>query len=62
MWKSEAMTVKMPKPIAQSFVAANTDDADRIAACFAKDAVVCDEGRDMRGRGATRAGAAEVRL
>jgi hypothetical protein len=38
MWKSEAMTVKMPKPMAQSFVAANTDDADRVAACFAEDA------------------------
>ena len=34
------MTVNPPKPIAEYFAAANTDDADRIAACFAEDAVV----------------------
>ena len=55
------MTVTLPKALAEYFAAANTDDADRVAACFAADAVVRDEGRDIRGRDAVRAWAAEVR-
>ncbi len=49
------MTVKLPRALIEYFAAANTDDADRVAACFAEDAVVRDEGRDIRGRGAVRA-------
>lgn len=55
------MTVELPKSLADYFAAANTDDADRIAACFAEEAVVRDEGRDIRGRAAVRAWAAEAR-
>lgn len=55
------MTVKLPKSLAEYFAAANTDDADRIAACFAENAVVRDEGRDIRGRSAVRAWAEDTR-
>ena len=55
------MIVNLPQPIANYFAAANSDDADRIAACFAEDAVVRDEGQDIRGRAAVRAWAEEVR-
>jgi ketosteroid isomerase-like protein len=55
------MTVKLPKPLAEYFAAANTADADRVAACFAEDAVVRDEGRDIHGRHAVRAWAQETR-
>ena len=37
------MIVNLPQPIANYFAAANSDDADRIAACFAEDAVVRDK-------------------
>jgi ketosteroid isomerase-like protein len=55
------MTVKLPKSLTEYFAAANTDDDDRVAACFAEDAVVRDEGRDIHGRGAIRAWAEESR-
>jgi ketosteroid isomerase-like protein len=55
------MNVKLPQPIAAYFAAANGDDADRVAACFAEDAVVRDEGHDIHGREAVRAWAEEVR-
>jgi ketosteroid isomerase-like protein len=55
------MTVKLPRSLTEYFAAANTDDADRVAACFAEDAVVRDEGRDIHGRGAVRAWAEESR-
>jgi len=55
------MTVQLPAALAEYFAAANADDADRVAACFAEDAVVRDEAREMRGRAAIRAWAAEVR-
>jgi predicted GNAT family acetyltransferase len=40
---------------------AGADDADRVAACFAKRALVADEGREFRGRRAVREWAQEVR-
>ena len=55
------MNVQLPQPLAEYFAAANEDDADRVAACFAADAVVHDEGGEMHGRAAIRAWAAEVR-
>ena len=55
------MRAKLPKSLAEYFAAANTDDADRVAACFAENAVVRDEGRDIRGRGAVRAWAEAAR-
>ena len=55
------MTMTLPKPVAEYFAAANADDAERVAACFAEEAVVHDEGGDFRGRSAIHAWAAEVR-
>jgi len=53
--------VQVPQVITDYFAAANTDDADRVAACFADDAVVRDEGRDIHGRSAVRVWAQETR-
>ena len=55
------MTVQLPDPLSVYFAAANTDDADRVAACFTEDALVHDEGRDIRGRAAIRVWAQEAR-
>jgi ketosteroid isomerase-like protein len=55
------MTLRLPESLTEYFSAANTDDPDRIAACFAEDAVVRDEGRDIHGRSAVRAWAEETR-
>jgi ketosteroid isomerase-like protein len=61
MQRSDSMTVELPKPVAEYFAAANTDDAERVAACFTDDAIVHDEGGDYRGRAAIRDWAEEVR-
>jgi ketosteroid isomerase-like protein len=42
------------------FAAANAHDADHVAACFAEDAVVRDEGRDIHGRNGVRAWAEDT--
>jgi hypothetical protein len=55
------MIPELPKPIAEYFAAANTDDADRIAACFAADAKVNDEKQDFVGRPAIRQWAIDSR-
>ena len=55
------MTVQLPDPLAEYFAAANTDDSDRVAACFTEDALVHDEGADIRGREAIRAWAEDAR-
>jgi len=55
------MTVKLPEPLGEYFEAANTDDAQRVAACFSEDAIVHDEGRDFVGRAAVCAWAEEAR-
>ena len=54
------MTVKLPASVAEYFAAHNGDDAGRVAACFAEDGTVRDEGRDIRGREAIHAWAAET--
>jgi ketosteroid isomerase-like protein len=59
--KEGIVTIALPKPIAEYFAAANTDDADRVAACFAEVAVVRDEGGEFRGRNAIREWAQEAR-
>jgi len=48
------MTPDLPELLSEYFAAANTDDADRIAACFAEDARVHDERQDFAGRPAIR--------
>jgi ketosteroid isomerase-like protein len=55
------MTVQLAQPLAEYFAAANADDPDRVSACFTPDAIVHDEGGEMRGRAAIRTWAAEVR-
>ena len=45
---------ELPKPIATYIAASNAHDADACAACFTDDAVVRDEGREMRGVAAVR--------
>ena len=54
------MTRTLPEPLREYFAAANARDADRVAACFAEDAFVRDEGHDIRGRDAIRAWADET--
>ena len=54
------MTLKLPGPLSDYFAAANALDPGRVAACFTADAVVHDEGRDLRGRDAIRAWAEET--
>ena len=56
------MTLKLPEPLSDYFAAANAHDPDRVAACFAADAVVHDEGIDIRGRDAIRAWAEKTSL
>ena len=53
--------MQLPDPLGEYFTAANTDDADRIAACFAEDARVHDEQRDHVGRDAIRRWASAAR-
>src|SRR5262245_199840 len=55
------MTIKLPAPIARYMAAANTDDADAIAACFTADAQVRDEARSHDGVAAIRDWAAAAR-
>ena len=55
------MNIPLPKPITEYVAAANTDDPDRVAACFAETAAVRDEGGEYRGRSAIREWAREVR-
>jgi ketosteroid isomerase-like protein len=49
-----AMQHKLPAPVGAYFAAEKAKDADRLARCFADDAVVHDEGRDHRGVEAIR--------
>ncbi len=48
------MRPDLPEIVAKYFAAANTDAADRIAACFAPEAKVNDEKQDFVGRPAIR--------
>ncbi|CAN7602037.1 nuclear transport factor 2 family protein [Phenylobacterium sp. LjRoot225] len=55
------MDLELPEPVETYFAAANTDDADLVAACFTETAFVHDDGQDIHGREAVRAWAAEAR-
>jgi ketosteroid isomerase-like protein len=55
------MALDLPAPIEAYFAAANTDDSDRVAACFTDEAVVHDEGHDIVGREEIRTWAVESR-
>jgi hypothetical protein len=49
------MSVNLPDPLPEYFKAANAHDSNALIACFAPEAVVRDEGRDMHGLAAIRA-------
>lgn len=55
------MALNLPEPLPAYFAASNAGDADRIAACFAEQATVHDEGHDHAGRSAIRQWALEAR-
>jgi hypothetical protein len=46
---------KFPHPLPAYFAAANAHEIDATVACFADDAIVRDEGKDIRGSAAIRA-------
>jgi hypothetical protein len=48
------MSLDLPKPIATYLAAVDAKDEDKLALCFAEDAVVHDEGRQYRGRDAIK--------
>jgi len=52
--EEEPRMVELPKPIEAYIAGSNAHDADACAACFADDAIVRDEGREMRGVAAVR--------
>lgn len=54
------MSLDLPRPLGAYFEAVNAHDADRIALCFAPDAIVHDERQDKVGRDAIRAWAYET--
>ena len=45
------MALKLPKPIAEYLAAVDERNSNKLAGCFAEDAVVHDEGGTYRGRG-----------
>ena len=49
------MSIKLPTAIASYFLAANAGNTEAVLACFAIDAVVHDEGKEMRGTAAIKA-------
>ena len=55
------MALDLPEPLPEYFAAANTIDADRIAACFAENSTVHDEKRDFVGRAEIRRWAVDAR-
>ena len=48
------MSIKLPTAIASYFLAANAGNTDAVLTCFASDAVVHDEGKEIRGTAAIR--------
>lgn len=49
------MTISLPEKLAAYFAAVNKRDIDGMLAPFAEDALIRDEGEDMRGRAEIRA-------
>ena len=45
----QSMSLELPKPIARYLAAVDAKDADMLALCFSKEAVVHDEGGEYRG-------------
>jgi len=55
------MSVDLPTPIAIYIAAENRDDTDALDRCFAKDAVVRDEGQTIEGLAAIKQWKAETK-
>jgi hypothetical protein len=54
------MGFELPLPLSEYFAAANARDAERVANCFAENALVRDERQEIRGRDAIRAWAEDT--
>jgi len=54
------MSLNLPKPIAEYLAAVEVKNLDKLARCFAKDAVVHDEGGAYRGRDAIKSWSEET--
>jgi hypothetical protein len=54
------MSLNLPAPLADYFSAKNAHDIDAMLTCFAADASIRDEGKDLRGHTAIRAWIAET--
>jgi hypothetical protein len=54
IYKEHTMTLTLPNPVASYLAAEKAKDADRLALCFAENALVHDEGHDYRGVDAIR--------
>src|SRR4249919_3677339 len=54
------MALKLPKPIAEYLAAAEEKNSNKLAECFAENAVVHDEGGTYRGRDAIKAWSEET--
>ena len=48
------MALKLPEPLSAYFAASNAHDSDALVVCFAANATVHDEGKDMHGLDAIR--------
>jgi ketosteroid isomerase-like protein len=58
--KETSMSIQLPEPIAAYIAAENSGDPAALARCFARDAVVRDEGRTITGPAAIRQWKAET--
>src|SRR5690242_9400226 len=54
------MALELPRPIAEYLAAAEEKNSDKLAACFAENAIVHDEGGTYQGRGAIKAWSEET--
>jgi ketosteroid isomerase-like protein len=54
------MALNLPKPIAEYLAAVEEKNSDKLARCFAEDAVVHDEGGAYRGRDAIKSWSEET--
>jgi ketosteroid isomerase-like protein len=52
---NERSPMKLPEPLSAYFAASNAHDSAALVRCFAADATVHDEGKDMHGLAAIRA-------
>jgi ketosteroid isomerase-like protein len=56
----QAMSLKLPKPIARYLAAVEEKNSDELARCFSEDAAVYDEGETYHGQDAIKAWSEET--